>query len=70
MRKHELYSKNKFGSYLSAKGETAYDFAKYTQISLNTIYKLLRGEPVRRDIAKRVVRATQKFISLVDLGYG
>lgn len=50
--------------------ESAYDFAEYARINLSTIYKIINGGSMRKDIAKRVVRVTKKKVTLEELGYG
>lgn len=65
----DLYANTKLGLYLAAKGESAYDFEKYARVSLATIYKILNGDPIRKDIAKRIVRVTKKELTMEDFGY-
>ncbi len=60
---------NKFKEYLDNKGVSPLAFRKACLLSLNTIYKLYRGEKVRIDTAKRIVRVTKKEITLEDLGH-
>lgn len=67
--KMNLYSDTPLGKYLASIGETAYDFEKYARINLATIYKILRGGQVRKDIAKKVIRVTKKHLTLADFGY-
>lgn len=64
-----LYSKTKLGKYLIDRNESAYDFVKYARISLATIYKILNGEKIRKDVARRLVRVTKKHLTLEDFGY-
>ena len=67
--KKNLYTKTKLGRYLNDRNESAYDFEKYAKINIVTIYKVLNGKTIRKDVAKRIVRVTKKFITLEDLGY-
>lgn len=64
-----LYEKTKLGRYLLSKGESAYDFYKRSKLSLTTIYKMLRGDVVRIDTARRVVRVTKKELVLDDIDH-
>ena len=65
----ELYQQTKLGQYLLAKNESAYDFEKYAKIDIVTIYKILNGKPIRKDIAKRIMRVTKKRVTMEDFGY-
>lgn len=64
-----LYSKTKFGSYLLSTGESAYAFKKRARVSIATIYKILHGEAIRKDVAKHIVRASKKELTMEDFGY-
>jgi len=68
-KKPDLYQKTKLGKYLVDRNESAYDFFKYARISLATIYKILNGEKIRKDVARRLVRVTKKHLTLEDFGY-
>lgn len=61
---------NKFKEYIDNSKQTPFSFAKKSFISFSTIKKLYNGGNVRIDIAKRVVRAAKKDLTLGDLGYG
>lgn len=67
--KTNLYSSTPLGKYLASINETAYDFTKYARVNLATIYKILNGGQIRKDIAKRIVRVTKKQLTLEDFGY-
>ena len=68
--KKEIYQNSALGKYLLAKGETAYDFLSYSKLDLVTIYKAIKGNKVRIDTARRIVRVTKGAVTLEDMGYG
>ena len=60
---------NKFVEYLKNRKESAYDFSKRSGIAINTVYRVLKGSHPRKDVAKKIVRATKKEITLSDFNY-
>lgn len=55
--------------YLAVTNESCRAFAIRSKLSINTVAKLFHGKCVRKDVAKKIVRATRKAITLEDLGY-
>lgn len=68
--KKDLYEKSALGRYLIQRGESAYDFSSYARLDIVTIYKAIKGFPVRKDTARRIVRVTKNAVTLEDMGYG
>lgn len=60
---------NKLKQFLDAHSLSAYDLFRITNISLTTIYKIINGGRPRKDVAKKIVRATKREITLEDFGY-
>ena len=58
---------SKFKLYLDSRQESAYEFFRRTGIAINTVYKLVRGDPVRIDVAKKVVKVTKNRLTLEDV---
>lgn len=58
-----------FKEYLDRRNEKPKHFAIRAKLSENTIYKLYKGEQLRIDTAKRIVRVTHGEVTLADLGY-
>jgi predicted transcriptional regulator len=46
----------KFKRYLQRRDESAYEFAERSKIAIHTVYKMIRGEPVRKDTVKKAIR--------------
>lgn len=59
-----------FKEYLDSRDETVYAFHKATRISWVTVMRLYKGGNVRKDIAKRIQRATKKKVTMEEMGYG
>lgn len=58
-----------FREWLTKKGETPLAFSRKSGISHITIYRAARGEPVYRSTAKKILRYTNKELTLQDFGY-
>jgi len=50
--------RNKFASWLKTHRISAYEFARTTRIAEPTIYKAVRGEPLRCDTIDKLLRFT------------
>lgn len=61
---------NPFKAYLSKRNESPFSFSKRSGLSVLTVYKLYKGGTIRRDTARKVVRHSNKELSLQDFGYG
>ena len=60
---------NAFTSWLKENNMSPRAFSMWSRISYNTILKICRGEQIRKDIAKRVVKHTKKKLRMEDFGY-
>jgi hypothetical protein len=58
---------SKFAQYLEGRQESAYEFFRRTEIAINTVYKLIRGQPVRKDIAVKVIKFTKNQLTMDDI---
>lgn len=57
---------NKFVAYLKNRNESALQFSLRSHIAYNTIKKAIRGEAIRKDSAKKFVKASKKQLTLED----
>lgn len=60
---------NKFKLFLQKREEVPFAFSKKSGISLRTVYKIFHGSKPRKDVAKKIVRHSNKELSLKDFGY-
>lgn len=51
-----FYELSPFGKWLSMRGESATEFARRTFISAPTVYKAIKGKPIRCSTIKKILR--------------
>lgn len=61
---------NKFKEFLQKRQEAPFNFAKRCGVSARTVYKIFHGSKPRKDVAKKIVRHSNKQLTLGDFGYG
>lgn len=66
--------KSKLKEYLDSRKMTAYEFAKISGLSFDTVRKAMDAKPVMKRVSRRIVRytkgeVTEKDIPTVLLGY-
>lgn len=61
---------NSFKNYLVTRGETPNAFAKRSGVARATVYKIFHTGKCRKDVARKVVRHSNKMLFLKDFGYG
>jgi predicted transcriptional regulator len=58
---------SKFKEYLENRNESMAEFHRRTGISFAVILKMVRGQKVRTDTAKKVIKASKKQLTLEDI---